>query len=438
MSALAISIENLTKEYRLGVINHGMLFKDVQSYWARMRNKPDPNARTDAGAPRQQGSIFRALDGVSLEVPRGETLGIVGRNGAGKSTLLKILSRITAPTSGRIRMNGSAATLLEVGTGFHPELTGRENIFLNGAILGMSQTDVARRFDEIVAFAEIEQFIDTPVKRYSSGMYVRLAFAVAAHLDSDILIVDEVLAVGDLLFQKKCLGRMSEIGVEGRTVLFVSHNLSALSRLCRRSVLLENGRVVTQGETGHVLSTYVKRGANAAIGGTFDEPLSPGARGKIRSIRVENTNGELSGKVELTKPFDVLIEYELAEAMQGLIVSMEIHSDQLGLVVLSTNDGELDLSRLERREAGHYRAKIRVPGYFLNTGAYHIRAGMVQSRTIIDAAEGPVFDVEDYVGIMGAFGFDRKSSIMSVQLPWEVQGGSRTDWSGAERKVSPL
>jgi lipopolysaccharide transport system ATP-binding protein len=425
MAALAVSVENVTKEYRLGVLNHGMLFKDLQSYWARLRGKPDPNAPLFAPerASRQvQGEVFRALDGVSLDIEKGETLGIIGRNGAGKSTLLKILSRITTPTTGSVRMRGRTATLLEVGTGFHPELTGRENVFLNGAIMGMTHEEVSRKFDEIVAFSEIDRFIDTPVKRYSSGMYVRLAFAVAAHLEPEILIVDEVLAVGDIHFQKKCLGRMSEIQREGRTILFVSHNLSAVSRLCRSSILLENGKVVAQGATSDVISDYVKRGAeDATVERVFDEPLASGAPGKIRRIRVENADGEASASVGLTDPFDVVVEYELVERLRGLMVSIEIHSEELGMAVISLSDGELDHSRLEQREVGRYRARVRIPDRILNTGGYHVRSGMVQARTVIDVAEGSVFQVEDHVGIVGALGYDRKSSITALQLPWATE-----------------
>src|SRR5262249_17622132 len=339
-----------------------------------------------------------------------------------KSTLLKILSRITVPTTGSVRMKGRTATLLEVGTGFHPELTGRENTFLNGAILGMTHEEVSRKFDEIVAFAEIDRFIDTPVKRYSSGMYVRLAFAVAAHLDPEILIVDEVLAVGDIHFQKKCLGRMSEIQREGRTILFVSHNLSAVSRLCRNCILLEDGRLVAQGPTSNVISNYVKRGTEGgSVDRVFDEPLAPGARGKIRRIRVEDADGQAGGSIAITEPFDIVVEYEVAEPSRGLIVSIEVHSEELGLAVISLNDCELNPSMLDQRAAGRYRARVRIPDRILNTGAYHIRSGMVQARTVIDAAEGTVFQVEDRVGILGALGYDRKSAITALQLPWAVE-----------------
>ena len=425
MPAHVISVQNLTKEYRLGILNHGLLFKDLQTRWARLRGKPDPNAplfQSERSRSRSQGQMFRALDDVSLDVEKGETLGIIGRNGAGKSTLLKILSRITKPTSGAIRLKGRMATLLEVGTGFHPELTGRENVYLNGAILGMTHDEVSRKFDEIVAFAEIDQFVDTPVKRYSSGMYVRLAFAVAAHLEPDILIVDEVLAVGDLHFQKKCLGRMGEIHREGRTILFVSHNLSAVNRLCSNCILLEGGKLVARGPTSDVISAYVRLGAESGSADrTFDEPLAPGARGKIRRIRVESADPETSGTVEVTKPFDVAVEYEIVEPLRGLVVSIEIYSEELGLAVISLSDGELNHALLDQRPAGRYRGKVRIPDRILNTGSYHVRSGMVQSKNVIDVVEGPVFEVKDHVGIVGSLGYDRKSAITAVQLPWMVE-----------------
>lgn len=242
-----IKVENLSKQYRLGVIGAGTLRDDVQRWWHRVRGKEDPLAQVSHGSigdHKLEGRDLWALRDISFDVKQGEVLGIIGRNGAGKSTLLKILSRVTGPTSGRIKIKGRMASLLEVGTGFHPELTGRENIFLNGAILGMSREEVGRKLDQIIDFAEIEQFIDTPVKRYSSGMYVRLAFSVAAHLDPEILVIDEVLAVGDLSFQRKCLGKMGDSSREGKTILFVSHNMDAVSQLCARGVVLERGCIV--------------------------------------------------------------------------------------------------------------------------------------------------------------------------------------------------
>jgi lipopolysaccharide transport system ATP-binding protein len=248
---IVIKVENLWKQYRYGVLSHKVLYKDLQSWWARFRGKEDPNLRIGANLSpltfnvSQSEDRFWALRDVSFDVKQGEVLGIIGRNGAGKSTLLKIMSKVTTPTKGQIKIKGRVASLLEVGTGFHPELTGRENIFLNGAILGMTTDEIRRKFDEIVAFAEVEKFIDTPVKRYSSGMYVRLAFAVAAHLEPEILIVDEVLAVGDAFFQKKCLGKMGDVAKEGRTVLFVSHNMNAIEQLCTSALLIVDGRVNT-------------------------------------------------------------------------------------------------------------------------------------------------------------------------------------------------
>ena len=260
MSDVVIRVENLTKEYRLGVINHGTLHQDLQSWWARMRGKEDPNSLISLGqhsSDLNDNPHLLALNDVSFDVKQGEILGIIGRNGAGKSTLLKILSRVTAPTKGSVKIKGRVASLLEVGTGFHPELTGRENIYLNGAILGMTKKEIRSKFDEIVDFAEIEKFIDTPVKRYSSGMYVRLAFAVAAHLEPEILIVDEVLAVGDAAFQKKCLGKMGGVAQEGRTVLFVSHNMATIQALCTRSILLQVGRIAFDGAVEGAINMYL-------------------------------------------------------------------------------------------------------------------------------------------------------------------------------------
>ena len=255
---IAVQIENISKEYRLGVINNGRLYRDMQTAWARLRGKEDPWSKIGEEGRRERQGSFWALSDVSFQVTAGQRLAIMGRNGAGKSTLLKILSRITAPTSGTIRMRGRLASLLEVGTGFHPELTGRENVFLNGAILGMKKAEIARKFDEIVAFSEIEKFIDTPTKRYSSGMYVRLAFSVAAHLDAEILIADEVLAVGDAQFQQKSLKKMLDVNQkDGRTILFVSHSTPAVRQVCNSGVILEKGRTLfIDGNIETVISRY--------------------------------------------------------------------------------------------------------------------------------------------------------------------------------------
>ncbi len=257
MSDTAIKIEGLKKQYRLGTIGGGTLSADLQTWWAKVRGKENPNATIGEDTSRY-GEKFWALNGIDLEVKKGEAVGIIGHNGAGKSTLLKILSRVTAPTEGTVKMQGRVSSMLEVGTGFHPELTGRENIYMNGAILGMSRKEVDAKMEEIIDFSECRQFIDTPVKRYSSGMYVKLAFAVAAHLDAEILIMDEVLAVGDVKFQKKCLGRMgAAANEEGKTVLYVSHNMSTIRQLCTRCIVLNHGQVVFDGGVEDAIAIYM-------------------------------------------------------------------------------------------------------------------------------------------------------------------------------------
>lgn len=256
MDEIAIKIDHVSKEYRLGAIGGGTLRGDLQSWMARLKGQEDPNSKIGSDAAHM-GERFLALDDVSFEVRKGEALGIIGHNGAGKSTLLKLLSRVTAPTKGTISYNGRIASMLEVGTGFHPELTGRENVYMNGAILGMTKAEISKKFDQIVEFAEMEKFIDTPVKRYSSGMYVKLAFAVAAHLDSEIMVMDEVLAVGDMKFQQKCLGKMGDAAnSEGRTVLYVSHNMNTIRQLCTRCIVLDHGKLIFDGDVEKAIEVY--------------------------------------------------------------------------------------------------------------------------------------------------------------------------------------
>lgn len=267
---LVLKVDNVKKKYRLGVIGGGTLQGDIQSWWARIRGKEDPNSKIGDDPTAKTGS-FMALKGISFEVKKGERLGIIGGNGAGKSTTLKILSRVTAPTEGTVYIKGRISSMLEVGTGFHPELTGRENIYLNGAILGMSTEEVDRKIEDIIEFSECRQFIDTPVKRYSSGMYVKLAFSVAAHLDSEILIMDEVLAVGDMKFQQKCLKKMREVAEnEGRTVLYVSHNMNTIRQLCDRCIVLEKGKVIFNGDVESGISLYLGNNSSNQISYTYD------------------------------------------------------------------------------------------------------------------------------------------------------------------------
>jgi len=310
MSETIIQAETLGKRYRLGVINRGMLYKDIQSWWARVRGREDPNTPVHLAGKRGSitGETFWAFRDVSFSVNRGEILGIIGRNGAGKSTLLKVLSQITAPSEGVFKLKGRVASLLEVGTGFHGELTGRENIYLNGAILGMSRIEVRSKFDEIVDFAEVSQFIDTPVKRYSSGMYVRLAFSVAAHLQPDILIVDEVLAVGDAAFQQKCLGRMDEAAFkEGRTILFVSHNMASVRQLCTRVLMLKNGRVAMDGKPGPTVDHYLDEGALAASDGETTRAGS--GRLRITSVHFENDHQGRTSELVTGQGCSIVLEF---------------------------------------------------------------------------------------------------------------------------------
>lgn len=428
---VVISAEHISKQYRLGVINHGTLYRDLQSWWARWRGIPDPNASVTEYLGHEQcparivGDRFQALDDVSFEVNRGEIIGIIGRNGAGKSTLLKVISRITAPTSGRICLKGRVASLLEVGTGFHQELTGRENVYLNGAILGMTRREVASKFDEIVAFAEIGDFIDTPVKRYSSGMYVRLAFSVAAHLESEILLVDEVLAVGDINFQKKCLGRMQEIGKHGRTVLFVSHNISAVKQMCSKSLLIHDGKTVRVGPTSEVISDYIKHFNESHPAVYTRDPETKRGSATIMRVAVCNSEGTLTDHVELTEEFVVEVEYILAEPLSGLSVGLQIIMEDGLLTVISLSDPELVPERMKTRQPGHYKASVRIPNHILNTGRYQVRSGISSRFTIYDVVENVVFDVVDNKGIVQILGRDRKDSLLSLQLPWAVEHLSR-------------
>ena len=323
MSKNVIEVEHLYKEYRLGLIGYGTLREDMQSWWARLRGKEDPNSMlfTPSGSNEVKTSDhILALNDVSLEVEHGERLGIIGANGAGKTTLLKILSRIASPTKGVAKIKGRVASLIAVGTGFHSELTGRENIYLNGSILGLRKFEIDERFDEIVDFAGVENFIDTPVKRYSSGMYVRLGFAVAAHLDPDVLIVDEVLAVGDAEFRKKALGKMKHVSEnQGRTILFVSHNMETIEELCDRSILLDNGAVSFDGKTSEVIHKYLV----PQIGNRFSskgetawsEEEKPGNDFfRINSIETKTEDGEISASFDVTKPVILEVKYTLSKA----------------------------------------------------------------------------------------------------------------------------
>lgn len=315
-----------------------------------------------------------ALKDVSFDINQGQVAGIVGRNGAGKSTLLKVLSRITAPDEGRVEIRGRVSSLLEVGTGFHPELTGRENIFLNGAILGMSRREIEKRFDEIVAFAEVEQFLDTPVKRYSSGMYMRLAFAVAAHLESEILLVDEVLAVGDAGFQKRCLRKMGAVASDGRTVLFVTHNLAAVQNLCDHAILLDSGCVVNTGEPSSIVREYIDRfRENDDVTGRIswsDEVTAPGGvEVRLKEIRLTNEKGEITSDFSLDEPVFVSVKYVLRCDIRGMRVVLKLLTTD-GTIVFTSTDEHI---RQEMNHRGVYETRCRIPPRLLNVSTYVLR-----------------------------------------------------------------
>lgn len=365
-----IKIENLSKYYRLGLIGGGTLREDVNRWIAALQGKPDPLLKvgeTDHGN-RKGGQVW-ALRDVNLEVKEGEILGIIGRNGAGKSTLLKILSRITAPTSGSIKIKGRVASLLEVGTGFHPELTGRENIYLNGTILGMNRAEVARKLDEIVEFAEMSQFIDTPVKRYSSGMTVRLAFAVAAHLDPEILVVDEVLAVGDVKFQRKCIKKMEDVGHGGRTVLFVSHNMATISSLCQKGVLLDAGRIEHIGQISEVVTRYYTNMGSTSYSIDFCAFSKPIGDQFVELLKGEvvNDRGEAILEIPIDTPFRIVMEYRILKSdSKRLRPNFHFYtSDGTCVFISGENDAPL-------RDPGLYRAECLVPGTLLNEGVYYV------------------------------------------------------------------
>ena len=376
MSNVAIRAEHLGKRYRIGAAaqRHGSLREAlVHLSGAPLRNLKRLGSLGADGAA-QGDSVVWALRDVSFEIPVGQAVGVIGRNGAGKSTLLKILSRITEPSVGYAEVHGRVGSLLEVGTGFHPELTGRENVYLNGSILGMDRAYIARKFDEIVEFSGVERYIDTPVKRYSSGMYLRLAFAVAAHLEPEILVVDEVLAVGDAEFQKKCLGKMGEVAGEGRTVLFVSHNMGAISTLCESVLLLRDGRVAAFGTPDEIVAEYLESAVDTHTGEyvwpVLDE--APGsAEIRARALRVRNDRGQTTREFADAEGLSVEVEYEVLAPVWNAQVGFQVLTAD-GVVVLESYNGDLS-NEPELQEPGHYRWTCRIPGMFLNNGSYYVK-----------------------------------------------------------------
>lgn len=399
MADVAVRAVELGKRYRVGERQPYRTLRDVLATASRsrlhrlIRRRAPPDAQ-----PSTEAEWFWALDGVSFELWEGEALGIIGGNGAGKSTLLKILSRITEPSKGHADVTGRVGALLEVGTGFHHELTGRENIALNGAILGMRRTEIARKFDEIVAFAGVERFIDTPVKRYSTGMQARLAFAVAAHLEPDILIVDEVLAVGDAEFQKRCMGKMGQAARSGRTVLFVSHNMAAIESLCSRAIWLQGGRCVADGAPSDVISDYVASSLSVHNDRVWAEPdLAPGnERVRMRRAAVRAEGGAVHDPIFVTTPFVIEFEYWNLQPGAHLNLSLHVYNEH-GVMVFNARPAEERIWRGRPFPRGLFRDSCHVPGDLMNNGVHRIELLVVadSARVIHRMDDVLVFEVRD-------------------------------------------
>jgi lipopolysaccharide transport system ATP-binding protein len=424
MSEIAISIENLGKQYRIGGEHQG--YKTLR----------DTLAATFSAPFRGLSSVFRgkstrsgngtiwALKDVSLQVKRGDVVGIIGRNGAGKTTLLKILSRITEPTEGQAEIYGRVGSLLEVGTGFHPELTGRENIYLNGAILGMRKAEIERKFDEIVDFTEIEKFIDTPVKHYSSGMYVRLAFSVAAHLEPEILLVDEVLAVGDASFQKKCLGKMGDVAAEGRTVLFVSHNMVALQSLCQRAVLLQEGSVVEEGDTISVVNSYLDQSSDYTLEQRWTQVDSAPGNELVRlhSARILTAEGTVPDEITVWTPIHLEFCYWNLVPDAKLNLSLVLYNSQ-GTIVFNTTSSFESQWHGKPFPKGMFRSCCAVPGKLLNDGSYYLDLLIVMDTTkvLYTFKELLRFEVREDTRARKGQWYGRVPGVIRPQLAWQTE-----------------
>jgi lipopolysaccharide transport system ATP-binding protein len=416
MSNPVIKVENLGKQYRLGQVGTGTLAHDFNSWWHRVRGKEDPNLKIGAVNDRTAKSgladLVWALRDINFEVQQGEVLGIIGKNGAGKSTLLKILSKVTTPTVGSVKIKGRIASLLEVGTGFHPDLSGRENIFLNGAILGMTKTEIRSKFDEIVAFSGVERYIDTPVKRYSSGMYVRLAFAVAAHLEPEILIIDEVLAVGDAEFQKKCLGKMKDVAGQGRTVLFVSHNMAAIQNLCSTCMYLSKGQIKYLGETQDVINSYLSETSEVAQIALLDRKDRTG-NGYVRFeyFNLKNEEGDIVPAFQSGKAgsFSIGISINETESNRNLRVAVGINNNFGHRIAFF--DNELTDQIFREMGGGKCIVEIKIPKIPFDRGLYTV--------TLFAKVNG---EISDWVQDAGTFMVEGGDFFQTGRVPESPQG----------------
>ncbi len=422
MSEPIIRVNNLSKRYRIGAAEKGYkTFREVilDGISAPVRNFGKLRGLTRFKNDDEQDVIW-ALKDVSFEVNEGEVLGIIGKNGAGKTTILKILSRITEPTSGFAEINGRVSSLLEVGTGFHPELTGRENIFLNGAILGMRKREIETKFDEIVSFSEIEKYIDTPIKRYSSGMQVRLAFAVAAHLEPEVLLIDEVLAVGDIGFQKKCLGKMGDVARGGRTILFVSHNMQAVGKLCSKGILLDNGKITYMGDISETINYYTKSALPSEEAELSFSP-DPEKKVQIQRLKLVNHKGEPATQLDRDFPFQLVVEYQIRDEIVGAHIGVTI--DRIdGTRIFFSRDIDENPDDMAERKVGYYRSVVEFPGGLLNTGTYQITAGIGEhGKKPYDYHEGFVFDLVERSTFTWLEGAGKRPGIVAFPLKWNTE-----------------
>jgi lipopolysaccharide transport system ATP-binding protein len=420
MNAYAIRVEGLGKQYRLGGSQTG--YRTLRDSISGAISWP---VRLLKGELRDRAEKIWALRNISFELQQGQVLGVIGRNGAGKSTLLKILSRVTEPSAGYAEINGRVGSLLEVGTGFHPELSGRENIYLNGAVLGMKRREIASKFDEIVEFSGVSKFIDTAVKHYSSGMYLRLAFSVAAHLEPEILVVDEVLAVGDAEFQRKCLGKMSDVAAAGRTVLFVSHNMSAILRLTEETIVLDRGELVYRAPTRQAVDYYMASGFSQSGERTWSAEEVPADAAPFRpiSIRVRDPKGNILETAQSRQPLEVEIEYELEQPIQGLRVGLYLQSIR-GEVILTSFDTD-DAAQYEKyaiRPPGRYVSRAVIPANFLNEGQYllGVNASSFRVRRYFSDERALAFMV-DAMGAPGMQWPEPRQGFVRPQLDWRIE-----------------
>tara|TARA_R110002012_G_scaffold319389_2_gene539623 strand:+ start:6815 stop:8113 length:1299 start_codon:yes stop_codon:yes gene_type:complete len=376
--SIILKASNISKQYRLGLVGTGTISHDLNRWWAGIRGKEDPYLKVGSindRSTKADSDYVWALQDINFEVQQGEVLGIIGKNGAGKSTLLKILSRVTIPTTGEIKTKGRIASLLEVGTGFHPELTGRENIYLNGAILGMNKAEIKSKEEEIIDFSGCERYVDTPVKRYSSGMRVRLAFAVAAFLEPDILVIDEVLAVGDAEFQKKAIGKMQDISKgDGRTVLFVSHNMDSIMRLCTRAILLKNGSIIENGKVSHVIDTYLRAEFGATSHKTWDKNSGNNIV-KILSVRAHNQNFEKTDNFKVTEKIGITVRYEVMETGHKIHSAFNFFNSS-GINIFDSHESNTILYH-EKKHSGIYEATVWIYKNIFSEGVIVVGVALV-------------------------------------------------------------